>query len=122
MHFVSETIREQRTNWTVNQTSNQRFAFRRTAFALKETARDFTCRVSTLLVVYSQREEILTHYRFFLTDHRDKHRSVIHGSHYCCRCLASHYTRFESNGVVTVLKRFYYWFFEHEYSLFSGQA
>lgn len=54
LDIMVETFREQRTDRTVDQTAGQNFFFALFAFALKETAWDFTCGVSALKVINSQ--------------------------------------------------------------------
>ena len=61
-----ETFGEQRTNRTVDQTAGQDFFFALFAFAFEETAGDFTCGISTLEVIDSQREEVLASFTSLL--------------------------------------------------------
>ena len=56
---VLVAFREERADRTVDQAGNQRFLFRRTAFALEIAARDLAGGVGLFLVVDGQREEIL---------------------------------------------------------------
>ena len=60
LHFVVEAFREQRTQRTVDQARDQRFAFRRTAFATEEATRDLAGGVGLFEVIDGQREEVLT--------------------------------------------------------------
>ncbi len=104
LNFVNEAFREQRTNRAVNQTRDQGFAFAWTAFTTEEATRDFTGSVGTLLVVNSQREEVLARLRFFLTHNGNEYRGVIHANHHGGRCLARHHAGFQGYGVLAVLE------------------
>src|SRR5690606_37307333 len=104
LYFVNEAFREQRTNRAVNQTRDQRFAFAWTAFTTEEATRDFTSSVSTLLIVNSQREEVLARLRFFLTHNGNEYRGVVHAYHNSCRRLTRHHAGFQRYGVLTVLE------------------
>ena len=57
--FVLVAFREKGTDRTVDQAGNQRFLFRRTAFALEIATRDLAGGIGLFLVVDGEREEVL---------------------------------------------------------------
>ena len=106
LDVVVETFGEQRTDRTVDQTAGQNFFFALFAFALKETAGDFTCGVSALKVINSQREEVLTFFDFFIGGHSDQNNGVAH-RYFNSRCrLARDFAGFQSNGLIAILEGF----------------
>ena len=101
-----ETFREQRADRTVNQTAGQDFFFALFAFALKETAGDFTCGVSALKVINSQREEVLTFFDFFVGGHGNQNNGIAHRYFNSRGGLARDFAGFQGNGVIAVLEGF----------------
>ena len=101
-----ETFGEQRTDRTVDQTAGQDFFFALFAFALKETARDFTCGVSALKVIDSQREEVLTFFDFFIGGNSNQNDCVAHRYFNSRGGLARDFAGFQGNGVIAVLEGF----------------
>ena len=99
-----ETFREQRTDRTVDQTAGQNFFFALFAFAFEETAGDFTCCVSTLEVIDSQREEVLAFFHFFVGGHGNQNNGIAHGYFNGSSGLAGNFAGFQSNGLITVLE------------------
>ena len=82
LDFVVEIIREERPQRTIDQTADQRFLFRRPAFALEEAARNATGGKSLFLVVHRQREEFLTRLHGFRANGGAKHdRIAVAGQH-----------------------------------------
>ena len=104
LNFIQEAFREQRANWTVDQTGSQCFAFAWTAFTTEEAARDTTSSVSTLLIVNGQWEEALTWFSFFLANNGNEYRGVVHANHHGCSRLTRHHAGFQRNGVLAVLE------------------
>src|SRR5205823_429152 len=58
LRFVPPAVREERPDWTIDQSAREDFLFAGFAFALEETAGDATGCVGVLAVVDGQREEV----------------------------------------------------------------
>src|SRR5690606_15895961 len=92
---VLVAFREERADWTVDQTRNQRFVFRRTTFAREVAAWNLTCSRCLFLIVYSQREEVLTWLRSLSRyNSRENHCFTVSGDN-CAVSLTSNFARFE---------------------------
>ena len=97
--FVVETFWEQRTEWTVDQTRNQRFLFGRTTFTLKKaTGNTAGCGIF-FLIVNGEREKILTILHRLCGGNRAKHNSFAERCHNSAVSLTGNFARFECQGL-----------------------
>ena len=97
--FVVETFREQRTEWTVDQTGNQSFLFRRPTFTLeKATGNTASCGIF-FLIVNGEREEILAIFHGLCGGNRAKHNSFAERCHNSAVSLTGNLARFECQGL-----------------------
>src|SRR5476649_2887398 len=106
LDFVQVAFREQRTDRTVDQTRGQRFFFRRTAFALEETARDFTGSIGFFDVIDGQREEVLAWLGVFARHNRCQHDRIFDRDQHGAGSLTGDFTGFQRHLMLTVLEGF----------------
>ena len=100
LHFIEESVREERADRTVDQTARQRFLFGGTAFALEEAPGDAAGCVGLFNVVNGKREEVLTGLGFLLADDRRENDRVIHAADNGAGGLASDFTGFERHVMI----------------------
>ena len=118
LDFVVEAFREQRTQRTVDQARDQRFAFRRTAFATEETTRDLAGGVGLFEVIDGQREEVLARLGGLGADHSGQHDGIFDVDDHSTARLTSDFARFEANVMLAPLK-FFDDFIEHSHCFSS---
>jgi hypothetical protein len=114
LHFVVEAFREQRAQRAVDQARDQRFAFRRTAFAAEEATGDLAGCVGLFEVVDRQREEVLARLGGLGADHGGQHNGIFDVDNHSTACLTSDFARFETNVMLSPLK-FFDDFIEHSH-------
>src|SRR5476649_970313 len=106
LDFVQVAFREQRTDRTIDQTRGQRFFFRRTSFALEETARDFTGSIGFFDVIDGQREEVLAWLGVFARHNRCQHDRIFDRDQHGAGSLTGDFTGFQRHLMLTVLEGF----------------
>ena len=93
-NFVLEARNKQRANGSVDQARGQRLFFGRTRFALEKATRHLACGVVFLLVMHSQRKEILTWLSFFGEGHICHNAGFPKRCDHCAICLTGNLARF----------------------------
>ena len=99
LHVVVVTVREERTNRTVAHTSDQRFLFGGTLFALEETAREAACGIKLFAIFTLKREEVNPFTRFIRARDGTKNGGITHGYGYGTGGLLSQETGFDGHGL-----------------------
>src|SRR5690606_12378131 len=110
LYFVHEAFGEQRTDGTVDQTGSQGFLLGRTSLTAEVATGDTANRVAVVLVMNSQREEILARLGLFLGNDSGQYNRIVHGHHHRTASLTRDAPCFQSNVRLTELKRFSYRF------------
>ena len=119
LHFVVETIGEERANRAVNQARDQRFFLGRTAFALEKAAGNAACGVELFDIINRQREKILTGLDILGRHHGGKHHRVVHIDKHRTARLAGNFSGFKGDGVRTVSECFLDGLWHDEFLSFS---
>ena len=119
LHFVVETIREERANRAVNQARDQRFFLGRTAFALEKAARNTACGVELFDIIDRQREKVLTRLDILGRHHGGKHHRVVHVDKHRAARLTGDFSGFKGDGVRTVSECFLDGLWHDEFLSFS---
>ncbi len=78
LYLVGKTFREERTQWTVNQATQQGFRFTGTTFTAEEVTGYLAGCITLLLVIHRHRKEVASFHRFLVTDNRCKHLCLTH--------------------------------------------
>ncbi len=104
LQLVREAVGKQRAQWPINQPGGQGFAFGWTALAPEKAAGNAACRVSTLLVIHPQGQEVPAFLGFPGGDHGHQHHGVGHVDHHRATGLPGDFARFQRHGMLAVLK------------------
>ena len=96
LNVVSESVREERANRSVNQTTSQNSAGLRATFPFHESAGNFARRIHFFFAVNRQREKIYSFLRFCRNGRRHQYRSISVSNEHGTVCLFRHFSVFDN--------------------------